>query len=156
MKLSEFRKIIDAFDDEAREKNKEDDNVVLDIDADKDREVKIGIGDIFKSRMSKNTVKIEPEEQIEKPKPARYILKDRDIIIDKTNYTCPNCGFRIGKNDRFCRNCGQKLITIKEQEEEEYEDRKEMLARHKIERREEREARKARRASKRKSLFRRK
>lgn len=124
MKLSEFRAIIDKLDDEAREENIEDEDIVLDIEPDEDSETKIGIGDIFKSRLSKNTVKIEPKEVVRRKSPARNVRKDRDIVIDQTNYYCPNCGGLVGKNDRFCKHCGQEMITIKEQMLEEAKERR--------------------------------
>lgn len=124
MKLSEFRKIIDRLDDEARENEIEEEDIVLDIDPDGDSELKIGIADIFKSKLSKNTVKIEPGEAVKKVTPARSIRKDRDIIIDQTSYYCPECGKKIGKNDKFCRFCGQRVLTVRELMKEEDMDRK--------------------------------
>lgn len=125
MKLSEFRKIIDRLDDEARENKSEEEDIVLDIDPDGDSELKVGIADIFKSKLSKNTVKIEPGEAVKKVTPARSIRKDRDIIIDQTSYYCPECGKKIGKNDKFCRFCGQRVITVRELMREEDMNRKE-------------------------------
>ncbi len=110
MKLSEFRKIIDQLDDEAREYN-EDDSIVLDITKDDDTEVKVGIGEIFKSRLSKNTVKIEPEEEIKPARPPRYMKRDRDLVVKQTSYYCPTCGRKVEKYDRFCKHCGQEMIV---------------------------------------------
>ena len=110
MRLSEFRKIIDALDDEASKEESEE-NVVLELDRDMDddEEVKVGIGNIFRSRLSKNTIKIAPEKNVKEALPAKSVKKDLDPIIRQTVFFCPNCGKSIGKRDKFCRYCGQKL-----------------------------------------------
>lgn len=125
MKLRELREMIDALDDEARKKGTDED-VVLELENnDSEREAKIEIGHIFKSKLSGDTIKVEPKEELERTKPARRILKDRDIVAEQTNYFCPNCGRRVGKNDNFCRSCGQKMITSREQAREERAEKRE-------------------------------
>ena len=120
MKLREFRKIIDRLDDEAKKQNYyEDEDIMLDISPDKEDENNIDIGDVYKSNLSKNRIKIEPRNTVDRHRPARKTIRDRDIIIDQTNYFCPNCGKRVGKNDHFCRYCGQEMITYQEQERKE-------------------------------------
>lgn len=111
MKLSEFRKIIDALDDEAARDNENDENIVLELDDDPDEhEEKVGIGRIFRSKVSKNTVKIFPEDRVKKPVPAREVRADVDPIIKQTSFFCPECGRRINKHDKFCRHCGQQIV----------------------------------------------
>lgn len=111
MKLSEFRRIIDALDDEAARDDANDENIVLELDDDPDEhEEKVGIGRIFRSKVSKNTVKIFPEDKVKKPVPPKEVKADIDPIIKQTSFFCPECGRRINKHDKFCRHCGQQII----------------------------------------------
>lgn len=113
MKLSEFRRLVDKFDDEARAKNSGDEEIVVDIDHDPDDESKVGIKDIFFSKMSKNTVKLLPDDDnLAHVRPPKETMTDYDILLRQTKYFCPNCGKKVNRDDKYCRHCGQEIIAV--------------------------------------------
>lgn len=122
MKLKEFRKIVDKIDDEAIDNNNEDDKeIVLDILTEADDEYNIEIEDVYNSKLSANAVKIALKEKVDAHRNAKPIIKDRDIVIDQTNYICPSCGMKVGKHDCYCKFCGQELYNKDDLAEKEAE-----------------------------------
>lgn len=61
-------------------------------------------------------IRIETDEQIIKKYNDRDAEKDKwyftERITNKKYSVCSACHYRVGKNDNYCKHCGQKLSDV--------------------------------------------
>lgn len=128
MKLSEFRKLIDEMDDKAGE----DLDIVLDIDPRNNGEHLIDIGEIYRSRINPDKIKIEPYiELFTENSLSNYIVEDKKIFKRK-EIRCPKCHNIIGATDTHCKYCGYAVHTTIQSKKALKQEKRELIANAKV------------------------
>ena len=143
MKLSELRKIIDRMDDNANE----DFDVVLDIAPSEEEEYLVDLGSIYESKMHPCTIKIEPEIELDTHKVPKRMLIETAILSRAAELKCPNCRKKVGRSDRYCKQCGQPLYTAGETRETLRDEARDLRKRRKLVRMHERADKRAARVA---------
>lgn len=114
MNLLELKQIVDANCERIPNGGKPEDISVLITTKDPSigPRASVGVEGLFMGfDWESNQLRIEPAEKIvrignrmDDVKPA--VLR---AYNGKNYYWCPKCGYRVGKEDRFCKTCGQKM-----------------------------------------------
>jgi len=110
MKISKLKSIIDQI----VETNKEDYDVVLDIEPKSNGEYLVDIGEIYVSNMHEGKVKIEPIIELDTHKLPMRMKLSSNMAMKIIEIRCPKCNKVISGRDKFCKYCGQPLYTREE------------------------------------------
>lgn len=128
MKLSEFRQIIDEIDDNTEE----DLDIVLDIDPRNNGEHLIDIGEIYRSRINPDKIKIEPYiELFTENSLNNYVVEDKKIFKRKET-RCPKCHNIIGATDSHCKYCGFAVHNTLQSKKALKQERRELISNAKV------------------------